>query len=450
MRDAHDTPEETDSGFGIYVHWPFCAQKCPYCDFNSHVRFQGWDEARFLSAYKKELDTFAEHVPRQQVASIFFGGGTPSLMQGQTVAAILDHIATLWPVSDNVEVTLEANPGSVESGRFLDYKAAGVNRVSIGVQSLIDKELKALGRVHSVAEARSAIALADQVFDRFSFDLIYARPEQTMTDWRTELRDALMIAGGHLSLYQLTIEDGTPFAERFRKGQLIVPDDELARDLFDLTQDMTQAAGFSAYEVSNHARAGEESRHNLIYWTYGDYVGVGPGAHGRVMWDGQRQSTVTLKHPGAWCDAVGRDGHGFEKIDTLTKDDQADEFLMMGLRLKSGIDVQRYTKICGRALSLDTITELESDGFVEWVGQGAALEHESDQDIGGDGALFGGELKACIAPGTTPSRLKRDAVLNRATKDLFPVRDRRLRVTSRGRFVLNQIVYQLATHTEPM
>ncbi len=446
-----------DAGFGIYVHWPFCAQKCPYCDFNSHVRFKGWDEARFLAAYKRELETIAAHVPKHAVSSIFFGGGTPSLMQGATVAAILDHIAQLWPVADHAEVTLEANPGSVEVGRFRDFRAAGVNRVSIGVQSLIEADLKALGRIHTVAEAKAAVALADKIFDRFSFDLIYARPKQTRDAWHQELKQGLAMAGAHLSLYQLTIEDGTPFADRHKRGQLIVPDDDAALELFDLTQQLTMDAGLPAYEISNHARPGEESQHNLIYWRYGSYVGVGPGAHGRVVWDGARQATATRLNPEEWCAAVEQSGHGLRQQEPLRADQQADEFLLMGLRLSEGIDGARYQQICGRAMSHDVINELIEQGYLEFVPAmttniDCADAQGQNQDDGGDG-MFGGTLRACIGPGLGPSnnpgRLSASIPHGKERSDKNSGRAVRLRATAKGRFVLNQIVYQLASNTEP-
>src|SRR5262245_26833592 len=252
-------------GFGVYIHWPFCASKCPYCDFNSHVRAGGIDEARFLRAYVRELRHWAELAPRRRISSIFFGGGTPSLMSAAVVATLLDEIARLWPLEAGAEVTLEANPSSVEAARFRDYRAAGVNRVSLGVQSLVDADLRALGRLHTVNEALAAIAVSRETFQRSSFDLIYARPGQTLASWRTELGQALTLAGNHLSLYQLTIEPATPFADLHARGKLAVPDADLARAFYELTQEMTEAAGLPAYEISNHAAPGEECRHNLLY-----------------------------------------------------------------------------------------------------------------------------------------------------------------------------------------
>lgn len=435
-----------EGGFGIYVHWPFCAQKCPYCDFNSHVRFKGWDEAQFLSAYSRELETFAHHTPNVPVSSIFFGGGTPSLMQGATVGAILDHIAKLWPVAPDAEVTLEANPGSVEAGRFRDYRAAGINRVSIGVQSLIAPDLKALGRIHSVEEAKSAIAIADKSFDRFSFDLIYARPGQTTAAWREELHQALARAGGHLSLYQLTIEEGTPFADRHKRGQLVVPDEDQALALFDVTQELTSKAGFTAYEISNHARPGEESAHNLIYWRYGDYVGVGPGAHGRVMWDGAHRATVMEPNPEAWCSSVLETGHGLSQNQELTPLERADEMLMMGLRLTEGVECARYTALSGRAFSQDTVSDLVEQGFImldpTLLDVPASHAPYPPTDGGHEkDALFGGEIAACVGPGMGPA-----ATAGSGQSEGHLVTGR-LRVTAKGRFVLNQIVYHLASST---
>lgn len=437
------------AGFGIYVHWPFCAQKCPYCDFNSHVRFKGWDEDRFLKAYKRELDTFAAHVPRQTVSSVFFGGGTPSLMKGATIGGILEHIAKLWPVAEGAEVTLEANPGSVEAGRFQDYRAAGVNRVSIGVQSLVEGDLKELGRIHTVPEAKAAVALADKTFERFSFDLIYARPNQTPESWRRELQEGLAMAGGHLSLYQLTIEDGTPFAERYRRGQLVVPDEDAALDLFDITQQLTTDAGLPAYEISNHAIPGQESQHNLIYWRYGAYVGVGPGAHGRVRWDGDAHATATILNPEQWCATVEQTGHGLSQNQTLSADEQADEFLLMGLRLSEGIDVARYKDICGRALSANVIDDLQQQGFLEWAPPTAKSPGDRSDIELEDDALFGGTLKACIGPGLEPGRRSATYQNNGPGKENNIDTSDRLRATAKGRFVLNQIVYQLASNTEP-
>jgi oxygen-independent coproporphyrinogen-3 oxidase len=277
----------------VYVHWPFCAAKCPYCDFNSHVRHGGWDEARFLEAYRRDIAATQARTGPRSVHSVFFGGGTPSLMQAATVAAILDAIASAWSLDPDAEVTLEANPGSVDAERFAGFRAAGVNRVSLGVQSLRPDHLAALGRVHSVEDAKTAIASARRTFARTSFDLIYARPKQSLAEWRAELGDALDLADEHLSLYQLTIEPQTPFEALHRAGKLAIPDDELARAFYDVTQEMCAARGLPAYEVSNHAQPGAECRHNLVYWRYGFYAGIGPGAHGRLPVGDARHATAT-------------------------------------------------------------------------------------------------------------------------------------------------------------
>ncbi len=289
-----------DAGFGVYVHWPFCAAKCPYCDFNSHVRHDGYDVPRMLNAYRRELAHMADLAPGETVTSIFFGGGTPSLMEPATVAGILEAIGDNWSIAADVEITLEANPSSVEAARFRGYRSAGVNRVSLGVQALNDGDLRALGRLHDVAQARAALELAQATFDRVSFDLIYARSRQTLVHWRAELSQALSMQSGHLSLYQLTIEQGTPFAARHATGQLIVPDPDAAAALYDVTQDLCAAVGLPAYEISNHAAEGETSRHNLTYWRYGTFAGVGPGAHGRLIVGGERTSLACERLPEAW------------------------------------------------------------------------------------------------------------------------------------------------------
>jgi len=360
-------------GFGVYVHWPFCAQKCPYCDFNSHVRFGGIDEARFRAAFLRELETTAERIGPRTVSSIFFGGGTPSLMQPETVGAILDRIAALWSVDADAEITIEANPGSVEAARFRGYRAAGVNRASLGVQSLRDDILKSLGRIHSVAEAKAAIEVARSTFDRFSFDLIYARPRQTPDEWRAELREALSIGAPHLSLYQLTIEQGTPFAALHAAGKLVVPDEEVASALYAVTQELTAAAGLPTYEISNHAPAGEESRHNMLYWRYGEYAGIGPGAHGRLDWDGARHATSTERGPEAWAARVEEHGHGLLETAPLTLSEQADEALLMGLRLVEGIDLERLQRRTGLRPSADTLAELIADGVIEPLADGRRI-----------------------------------------------------------------------------
>ena len=357
-------------GFGVYVHWPFCQSKCPYCDFNSHVRHAAIDEDRFVRAFTAEIAATARRIPGRTVSSIFFGGGTPSLMRPQTVGAILDAIAQHWSVPDFAEVTLEANPGSVEAARFRGYRAAGVNRVSLGVQALDDASLAALGRLHTAREALDAVAIARATFERYSFDLIYARPGQTETQWRQELATAIGHAGDHLSLYQLTIEPDTPFAGLHAAGKLIVPDNDAARTLYDATQDVCAAHGLPAYEISNHARPGAECRHNLIYWRYGEYAGIGPGAHGRLDEPDGRRATATEKNPEAWLARVEANQHGVVVDEVLTREEQADEILLMGLRLAEGIDLARYARRAGRPLDAQRIADLANGGFVETTPDG--------------------------------------------------------------------------------
>ncbi len=356
--------------FGVYVHWPFCLSKCPYCDFNSHVRHAGVDEARFASAFSAEIAAMAARVPDRTVSTIFFGGGTPSLMQPATVASVLEAIARHWSVAPDAEITLEANPTSVEAARFRGYRAAGVNRVSLGVQALDDRALAELGRLHSAREALDAVAVARAIFDRYSFDLIYARPRQTPQDWARELTRAIAEAGEHLSLYQLTIEAETPFAALHTAGKLKIPDEDTARALYDTTQEICAAHGLPAYEISNHARPGGESRHNLIYWRAHEYAGVGPGAHGRLDIDGSRHAVATEKRPEAWLARVERDGHGLVTDDVLTREEMADEFLLMGLRLAEGIDPLRYAALAGRPLDPARIAALREHGLVETTAAG--------------------------------------------------------------------------------
>ena len=356
--------------FAVYVHWPFCLSKCPYCDFNSHVRHGGVDEARFVRAIETELAATAARVPGRTVSTIFFGGGTPSLMQPSSVQAILDSIAKHWSVAPDVEVTLEANPTSVEATRFRGYRAAGVNRVSLGVQALDDASLKELGRLHTAQEALDAVKVARSIFERYSFDLIYARPRQTLDSWRAELKRAIVEAAEHLSLYQLTIEPETPFFGLHKAGKLVLPDEDLGRDLYDLTQAVCADAGLPAYEISNHARPGAECRHNLVYWRGDDYAGVGPGAHGRLRIDGRRYATETEKRPEAWLAHVDAQGHGLIVDEALTPGEQSDEFLLMGLRLAEGIDLARYTALAGRTLDPTRISFLREHGTVEVIDGG--------------------------------------------------------------------------------
>lgn len=362
------TPLDRTPGFGIYLHWPFCAAKCPYCDFNSHVRHQPVDQERFAAAFERELATMRARTGPRTVTSIFLGGGTPSLMEPRTVEALLDAVAANWSVPDGIEVTLEANPSSVEADRFRGYRAAGVNRVSLGVQALNDRDLKFLGRLHNVEEALKAIGLARETFPRLSFDLIYARPGQSEEAWAEELRQAIGHAADHLSLYQLTIEEGTRFQLLHAAGKLDMPDGDHAARLYEITQEVTAAHGLPAYEISNHARPGAESRHNLVYWRYGEYVGVGPGAHGRFIENGRRHVTFTEKMPETWLERVETKGHGVIGGEVLTHDEEADEFLLMGLRLVEGIDLPRYEALSGRALSNSRIAVLQEEGLVEPIG----------------------------------------------------------------------------------
>lgn len=358
----------THPSFGVYLHWPFCAAKCPYCDFNSHVRHGGWNEAQFLAAYLAELRETREKIGAREVASIFIGGGTPSLMQPATVAALIDEVNRLWPIANDCEITIEANPGSVEADRFSGYRSAGVNRVSIGVQALNDRDLRALGRIHSVAEAHRAIDVGQTTFERVSFDLIYARQGQTESAWRAELAAALAIGVDHLSLYQLTIEPATAFEQLFKAGKLKIPDDDQAQALYAATQELTAAAGLPVYEISNHARPGQESRHNLLYWRYGEYVGVGPGAHGRLIVDGTRCATSTERNPERWVERVMQAGHGRVEEDVLSGAQCADEALLMGLRLTEGLDLARLGSLNGTRPSETAIGELAQLGLLERLG----------------------------------------------------------------------------------
>ena len=356
--------------FGVYVHWPFCMAKCPYSDFNSHVHRGEFDEAGYVEAYRQEIAHLAALTKGRTVQSIFFGGGTPSLMHPRSVEAILEAIATHWSVAPNAEITLEANPTSVEAERFRGYRAAGVNRVSLGVQSLREGPLAELGRRHTVDEAIRAVRLAQSIFPRSSFDLIYARPKQTLSDWEDELKEALWLAQGHLSLYQLTIEMGTRYFDLWSNGKLKMPDEELSADFYELTQDLTRDAGLPAYEISNHARPGQESIHNLIYWRYGEYAGIGPGAHGRLLIDGQRHATAMEKLPFEWQKRVSARGHGMATDDILSWEEEGDELLVMGLRLREGIDPRRFATLSGRQISAHQIAELKKIGFVETLPNG--------------------------------------------------------------------------------
>jgi putative oxygen-independent coproporphyrinogen III oxidase len=368
-RAEHPNPllpaaEEKQPAFGVYMHWPFCLSKCPYCDFNSHVRHTAIDEDRFARAFAREIETTADRVGGREVSSIFLGGGTPSLMQPATVAAILDAIGKYWRVAKHAEVTLEANPTSVEATRFAGYRTAGVNRVSLGVQALDDASLKDLGRLHTAREALDAVAIARRCFERYSFDLIYARPDQTPQMWADELKLAIAEAAEHLSLYQLTIEQGTPFFSLHAAGKLKTPNEETARALYDVTQEVCVRHGLPAYEISNHARTGAECRHNLVYWRGEEYAGIGPGAHGRLDIGGTRHATATEKRPETWLMRVEATGHGVVTDDLLNSEERADEFLLMGLRLTEGIDPKRYTALSGRALDPHRIAVLREEGAI--------------------------------------------------------------------------------------
>jgi oxygen-independent coproporphyrinogen-3 oxidase len=351
-------------GFAIYVHWPFCQAKCPYCDFNSHVAREV-DQARWLKSYLTEIDRYAAMTRGRVLTSIFFGGGTPSLMNPDVVDGILERIRMHWPRANDLEVTLEANPGSVEAGRFKAYAESGVNRISMGIQALNDRDLLRLGRIHTTSEAMAAFDVARNQFERVSFDLIYARQDQTLEAWKTELKQALGMAIDHLSLYQLTIEEGTVFGDRYERGKLKgLPPEDLSADMYHITQDICEDAGFLTYEVSNHARLGAESRHNRVYWRYGDYIGIGPGAHGRLTLDGQRLATEAWRNPGRWLDAVAA-GTGEKDRVPLTPGDQASEFLMMGLRLAEGINPARFVSLSGRRLPERTLNHLNDLGMID-------------------------------------------------------------------------------------
>ncbi len=354
-----------DGGFALYVHWPFCAAKCPYCDFNSHVRKDDVDAMAYARALVRELETQAARLDaKPTLDSIFFGGGTPSLMPGAAVGLVIDAAAKLFPFAGDIEITLEANPTSTDAARFADYRAAGVNRASVGIQALNDADLKALGRWHSAAEARAAFALARETFPRASFDLIYARTGQSEAAWEAELTQALTLAADHLSLYQLTIEDGTKFGALHAAGQLTVPDNEAAARLYELTQAIMAAHGLPAYEISNHAAPGAESRHNLVYWRYGEFLGVGPGAHGRIRTDGVLRATATERFPEHWLAAVRDGGDGLTASDAVPEADQAEEYLVMALRLAEGLDAARYQRLAGRPLDPARLDALAGEGLL--------------------------------------------------------------------------------------
>ena len=369
------------SAFGIYVHWPFCKAKCPYCDFNSHVRHEAVDTNSFADALVTELKYMATRTKGRSVSSIFFGGGTPSLMPPKAVAQVLDGIAALWPVAADAEVTLEANPTSVEAENFRGYRSAGVNRVSVGVQALDEDDLKALGRQHTPDEALAAFKLAAQIFPRVSFDMIYARPHQTLEKWRNELIRALSEQQGHMSLYQLTIEAETRYADLYAAGKLTIPGDDLAADLYDLTQELTEKAGLPCYEISNHAKPGHQSQHNLLYWRYGEYVGVGPGAHGRLVDGDVTFATATEKYPENWRKLVQSQGHGLIQDETTDHAAQAREMLLMGLRIDEGIDLTRYEALAGKPMAQEKITAMADLGFVEMRGNSRLAATQSGRRL---------------------------------------------------------------------
>jgi len=368
-------PSADTRGFGLYVHWPFCLSKCPYCDFNSHVRDR-IDQRRWRDALLREMAHYAQETGGQHapgtVTSLFFGGGTPSLMEPDTVGAIIEAVGRHWRSAPDLEVTLEANPTSIEAGKFRAFREAGVNRISIGVQALDDQALSFLGRQHSADQAIRALEIGRQTFDRMSFDLIYARPDQTLDAWQRELAAALDLAGGHISLYQLTIETGTAFEQRFARGDFRMPDDEAQAALFDWTAARLDEAGLPAYEISNHARPGEESRHNLTYWRYGDYVGIGPGAHGRIIVDGRKFATRQHRAPEAWLEAVERNGHATRQRNEIAAGERLNEMTMMGLRLAEGIPLERFTAESGlpfdQALDPQKLARLVEGGFLSLEG----------------------------------------------------------------------------------
>jgi len=359
----------------IYVHWPFCQKKCPYCDFNSHVR-DHVNHEKWRWAFEKEIEFFAESFPNLKTKSIFFGGGTPSLMEPETVALIIETIRKKWRWDDNdLEITLEANPSSIEAGRFRDYKAAGINRISIGVQSLRDDALQFLGRLHNTKEALNALEIANSIFERVSFDLIYARPEQTLEDWKTELSEALSFKPSHLSLYQLTIEEGTAFYHQFKRGKFTLPDEEQAAELYDVTQLLTANADLPAYEVSNHARTGEESKHNLCYWQGDYYIGIGPGAHGRLPGNTLFSAIAhhQIKRPEDWLKGIEDNGSAIALIDNISPSDRSEEIIMMGLRLNKGIDKKSFYQKTGTEL----VTYFDQSNLQSFINEGYLKSSET-------------------------------------------------------------------------
>lgn len=365
FRAALQIEDWQHGGFGLYVHWPFCQAKCPYCDFNSHVSSHV-DQDRWLAAFRSEIARYAALTEGRVLNSIFFGGGTPSLMAPDTVGGILKAARDAWVWANDIEITLEANPTSIEADKFDGFREAGVTRVSMGMQALNDADLKKLGRLHSVEDGKRAFGIARNAFERVSFDLIYARQDQTLADWEKELKEALSMAVDHLSLYQLTIEAGTAFGDRYRRGRLRgLPDEDASADMYDLTQKLCEAEGFPAYEVSNHAKSGAISKHNMIYWTYGDYVGIGPGAHGRVTVSGKRNATTTPLIPNAWLTQVEKKGHGDTEFAALSQEDQAIEYLMMGLRVTRGVDLSRLSHLTKKSFFKNQINMLVDSELLE-------------------------------------------------------------------------------------
>ena len=351
----------------IYVHWPFCLSKCPYCDFNSHVR-ESVNEADMCKALQSEVNYFANLIGERTVKSIFFGGGTPSLMSAKTVENVLDKISSHWAIAEDIEISLEANPTSVEARKFADFSKAGINRVSLGIQALNDNDLRSLGREHSVSEALSAIELSQKYFKRSNFDLIYARMGQSISDWEKELTKAIGLADGHLSLYQLTIEKGTPFYGQWSQGNLIIPSEEVSAEMYEMTNLICADAGYPAYEISNYAKLNEESRHNLTYWKYDDYIGIGAGAHGRITLDGKTYATQQNKKPETWLKMVNLNNHATKIMDPLSQKEMAEEMIMMGLRLTDGIDLIDFEKRVGRSaekfIAMDRLDYLKAQGFL--------------------------------------------------------------------------------------
>ncbi len=372
--------------FGVYIHWPFCLSKCPYCDFNSHVH-ETIDHDAWARSYLKEIEHVAAMTKGRTVETIFFGGGTPSLMKPETVKVILGAIKASWDVSADCEITLEANPTSSEAEKFKAFKEAGINRLSLGIQSLRPDDLKFLGRTHDTEQARAAIEMASSIFDRFSFDLIYARPKQNIEDWKLELKEALDMAVGHISLYQLTIEKNTPFFIQHARGEFKVPEEELAADFYDATEDVMTAAGFDAYEVSNYARKGQQSRHNLIYWRYGDYAGIGPGAHGRLTLNGQKFATRTHRAPDIWLQRVEANGHGYHDFEEINPLQRLQEATMMGLRLQEGVPLSRIREEYGddplKVIPQQKVSKLCDEGLLTFENGIIAATHAGRKCLNG-------------------------------------------------------------------